>query len=60
MVETLRATAEWFWRRRLVCEWRLVRKGTDALIRLAIAKLDCLTKGRGVGIEGCCERSMDN
>ena len=46
MVEALRATAEWFWRRRHVREWRLVRSGTDALIRVAISKLDCPAKGR--------------
>ena len=39
MLETLRVNAEWFRRRRHVREWRLARKGTDALIRVAISDL---------------------
>lgn len=60
MVETFRIDGDWFWRRRHIREWRLVRRGTDALIRLAIANLDCLAKGRDVGIGSCCGRSMDS
>lgn len=39
MVETFRVEADWFWRRRQVREWMVVRKGPDALIRVAIAPL---------------------
>ena len=58
MVETLRVEAEWFWRRRHVREWRLVRRGTDTLMRDAIAPLTVWREiGRSLEINRCRPRS---